>query len=328
MVSRFTSTESGSPHNRSIDTSRGGGTPGTDPAIRKQLDPRWYQIAVLGTLLCYGLFVLRFDLSYTQVAAILSTVLVTQLCCTLWLAGGRSGAKQGPRWILRFEPRSALISGLSLCLLLRSGSLGLIVAVSVLTILSKFVIRYRGKHLFNPTNFGIAAAVALTGNAWVSPGQWGSEAIVASMIFLAGLTVVAAAARSDVTWSFIAAYGGLLLVRALRLGDPLEIPLHQISSGAFVIFAFFMISDPRSTPDSRAGRVLFAVLVASLAYIFRFWYFSPNGLIYSLVLVSPLTPFIDWILPGERYRWDAPHGGGRQAGENEQGALLWKPLPA
>lgn len=278
----------------------------------RSIDPRWFQIAVLGSLLLYGLFILRFDLHLLQVGVVLSTVLLTQLLCTMAFAHDAS-ARHDTGGQRTFEARSALISGLSLCLLLRSNDLRLIALTAVITILSKFTIRHRGKHLFNPTNFGIALAVALTGDAWVSPGQWGSGAVGAALILLAGMTVVTAAARSDVTWSFILAYGGLLLFRALRLGDPLEIPLHQLASGAFVIFAFFMISDPRSTPDSRAGRIFFATLVAAAAYVFRFWYFSPNGLIYSLALVSPLTPVIDWLLPGDRFRWDAPRGKGEKS---------------
>ena len=71
-----------------------------------------------------------------------------------------------------------------------------------------------------------------------------------------GWLVVHRAARSDVTWAFLAAYAALALRPRLRgSGDPLAIPLHQLESGAFLIFAFFMISDPKTTPDSRAGRI-------------------------------------------------------------------------
>src|SRR5256885_429998 len=70
------------------------------------------------------------------------------------------------------------------------------------------------------------------------------------------------AARDDVTVTFRACYAALLVGRSLWLGEPLAIPLHRLESGALVLFAFFMISDPKTTPDSRAGRVLFAALVA------------------------------------------------------------------
>src|SRR2546426_235169 len=79
----------------------------------------------------------------------------------------------------------------------------------------------------------------------------------------AGGLVVNRAARADVTWAFLAAHTAFLLGRTLWLGDPLAIPLHRLANGALVLFAFFMISDPRTTPDSRPGRILFAILVAA-----------------------------------------------------------------
>jgi hypothetical protein len=70
-----------------------------------------------------------------------------------------------------------------------------------------------------------------------------------------------------------------------------------------VLFAFFMISDPRTTPDSRAGRILFAALVALGAYYVQFRLFRTNGLLWSLAACSLLVPLVDRLLPGGRYEW-------------------------
>ena len=96
--------------------------------------------------------------------------------------------------------------------------------------------------------------------------------------------------------------------RALRslldwLGEPLAIPLHRLQSGALLLFTFFMISDPRTTPDSRAGRIVFAALVAFGAWYVQFRLFRTNGLLWSLAAFSLATPLLDWLLPGSRYRW-------------------------
>ena len=261
-------------------------------------DPRHFQIAVLATLLAWGLLGLDLEVRPGVAATIVGTALAVQ-----WLGGRLAGA--GP-----FEPRSVLISALSLTLLLRTASPAVAALAAALTIGSKFLIRVPhpagregSKHVFNPTNFGIAATLLLTDRAWVSPGQWGSAALAAFAVACAGLLVVRRAERSDVTWAFLGFYGALLFGRALWLGDPLAIPLHQLSNGAFLIFAFFMISDPRTTPDSRAGRVLFALLVALGAGFVHFVLFQPNGLIWSLAALSPLVPAIDRLLPGRRYAW-------------------------
>jgi hypothetical protein len=83
----------------------------------------------------------------------------------------------------------------------------------------------------------------------------------------------------------------------------LSIPTRQLQSGALVLFTFFMISDPKTTPDSRAGRVLFACLVALGAGLVQFGLYRPNGPLYALVALSVLVPAIDRLLPDERYRW-------------------------
>jgi Na+-translocating ferredoxin:NAD+ oxidoreductase RnfD subunit len=255
-------------------------------------DPRHGQVAALALLLGYGLVWLGFDLTLPQVAVTLATALVVQAAADAWTRRPLpSGAK------------SALISALSLCLLLRTDDLRLAGAAATVAVLSKFLIRVRGKHVFNPTNLALVVMLLATEAAWVSPGQWGTQALLVFALACGGLLVVHRATRADVTLAFIAAYAGLLVARSLWLGEPLAIPLHRLESGAFLLFAFFMISDPRTTPDSRAGRVLFAVAVALGAGWVHFALFRTNGFLWSLVLLSPLVPLIDWLLPADRYHW-------------------------
>lgn len=254
-------------------------------------DPRLYQILVLSCLLAYG--VLRLDLEVRPARALLllGAALAAQYACTrLWR-------------LPAFDPRSALISGLSLCLLLRTGSPALAVAVAIATIASKFVLRVGGKHVFNPTNFGIVAALLATDRAWVSPGQWGNAAFFAFLMACLGGLVVNRAARADVTYAFLGFYLAILFGRALWLGQPMAIPLHQLQNGAFLLFTFFMISDPKTTPDSRFGRILFAGLVALGAGFVTFVLFRTDGLLLSLAFLSPIVPLLDRLLPGPRYAW-------------------------
>jgi Na+-transporting NADH:ubiquinone oxidoreductase subunit NqrB len=258
----------------------------------RPVDPRLYQIATLGSLLAYGLFFLNFDITVARVVVLLATVTVTQAVCD-HLAHRYSAV----------NVRSALISGLSLCLLLRTNRSELAVLAAVLTIAGKFLIRFRGKHLFNPTNSGLVAMLILTDQVWVSPGQWGAAAFFAFLMACLGSVVVNRASRSDVTYAFMLIYGALLFGRSLYLGEPLAIPLHRIESGALLLFTFFMISDPKTTPDSRVGRVLFAGLVACGAWYVQFRMFRTNGLLWSLAACSLSVPLIDWLFLGDRYTW-------------------------
>ena len=177
-----------------------------------RLDPRLYQISMLSALLTYGFFFLDFEISAGRAVTILAATRFTQYACTrLWN-------------LPAFDARSALISGLSLCLLLRTNSAWLAIAAALITISSKFVLRVNGKHLFNPTNLGIVAMIALTGEVWVSPGQWGNVAFFAFLMGCLGGLVVNRAARSDVTYAFIAFYMAFVFGRSIWLGEPMAIP--------------------------------------------------------------------------------------------------------
>jgi enediyne biosynthesis protein E5 len=258
---------------------------------RLMADPRLYQIAMLASLLVYGMARLDFDITIARACLVLVTVLGTQAMC--------DRMERRPANV-----RSALISGLSLCLLLRTNRVELAIVAAVITIAAKFVIRFRGKHILNPTNGGLVAMLLLTDRVWVSPGQWGSVAFFAFLMACLGGIVVNRASRSDVTYAFIAFYCALLFGRSWYLGEPLAIPIHRLQSGALLLFTFFMISDPKTTPDSRAGRVLFAALVAFGGWYVQFRLFRTNGLLWSLAAFAPVVPLIDRLLPGARYTWN------------------------
>jgi Na+-transporting NADH:ubiquinone oxidoreductase subunit NqrB len=259
-------------------------------------DPRLYQIASLSTLLLYGLFWLQFDASIWQIAITLGVAQLTQLAGTHYFN------------LPFFDPKSALISSLSLCLLLRTNDLALAALAAVIAIGSKFVIHWKDKHVFNPTNLALVVILA-SGLGWISPGQWGQVAWVGFLIACLGSLVVTRAARADVTLAFLTFYVGLLFIRALWLGDPLTIPLHQIESGALLIFSFFMISDPKTTPDSRTGRIVYALLIALTALYVQFGLFKPHGTLWGLIACSPLVPLLDRLFPGARYDWSKPTAG-------------------
>ena len=122
-------------------------------------DPRLYQIATLASLLVYGMVWLDFGVTVARVGLLLLTVLATQAVCDR--LSGAAGV----------NVKSALISGLSLCLLIRTNRIELAILAAVIAIAGKFVVRVRGKHIFNPTNGGIVAVMLLTDQAWSHRGS-------------------------------------------------------------------------------------------------------------------------------------------------------------
>jgi enediyne biosynthesis protein E5 len=253
-------------------------------------DARHWQIAALSTLVAYSFIYLDFGAKPLLTAIALTSVLLTQFACARL-------------WRRPFEWRSVLITGLSLSLLLRTGDPWVMAAAAAVAILSKYLFRLNGKHLFNPATVGIVFALLVTHRAWVSPGQWGASIWLAALIFLLGGAVLTRAPRLDTAAAFIVTHLSLLLARAVWLGDPLAIPLHQMMTGSLLIFAFFMITDPRTTPDSRLGRILFAVVVAATAHWLAFFAQVRPALYFSLLLAAPLVPLIDLALHRRPFRW-------------------------
>ena len=257
-------------------------------------DPRHYQIATLSILVLLGIFVFAFDMRWWHAAACVSSTVITQFIAS------KIASKVVSQ---KFDIRSPLITALSLTLLLRTGSVWLSVAAGVLAIGSKYLIRYKGKHIFNPANFALVIlSLSLTG-VWISPGQWGTASMFAIGLIVAGGIVTGKAKRWDVSVALLMSYAALIFGRALWLGDPLSIPIHQMQSGALLIFAFFMISDPKTTPDSRMGRVAYAALVAIIGFIIQFQFYNAAGIILALIITAPLVPLFDRYLPGPRYAW-------------------------
>jgi Na+-transporting NADH:ubiquinone oxidoreductase subunit NqrB len=257
-------------------------------------DPRTIQIAAQSTFLVLETVWLDFGPSLPQAATLIVTALAMECA--------RAQVMRVPvNW------KSALSAGLSLSLLLRTAAPLLWIAAAMLAIGSKYLIRIRGKHLFNPSAFAIVALLLSTNQVWVSPGQWGTTIWLTALAATFGGLVLTRAARVDLAATFLATHFALLLARAWYLRDPLTIPLHQIQSGGLLIFSMFMITDPRSTPDSRTGRMLFALAIAVVAHAFLFRWQIREGVFYALIVVSCATPIIDRIWPGPRFAW--PQGG-------------------
>lgn len=256
-------------------------------------DPRHYQITILSGLIVVGISAFGFNLPLWHAAACIGGAMATQ-----FIADGALGRK--------FDVRSPMITALSLTLLLRTGSVWLSLAAGILAIGSKYLIRYRGKHIFNPANFGLVVLALLFTGAWVSPGQWGAVSWLAILLIGLGGIVTGKAKRWDVSVAFLGFFALFVTSRALWLGDPLTIPFHQLQSGALLVFTFFMISDPKTTPNARRGRVGYAALVAFVGFILQSQFYQSAGPIYALILCAPLVPIIDQFFQARLYQWPTP----------------------
>jgi Na+-transporting NADH:ubiquinone oxidoreductase subunit NqrB len=261
-------------------------------------DARHFQIVALSSLLLVNFTWIDFGAKPLYSALAILSALATQAVCSR-LSG-----------LPNIDLRSPLITGLSLSLLLRADVAWLPALAGVIAIASKFVFRIDGKHIWNPAGFAIVVLLFTQHGVWISPGQWGTSIWLAALLVFFAILVLQAAQRSDIALFFLGSHAALLVARAVWLGDPLAIPLHQLQSGSLLIFAFFMISDPRTAPDSRLGRLLFAVSVAALGHYLAFFMQMRPALYVALIALSPLTLLLDRIIPAKRFAW-IPQGASR-----------------
>lgn len=259
-----------------------------------KLDARLFQILFLGSFLTIGVLVRDFSVRAEQIALTFSAVLLTQ---AFWLHRLR---------LPHVGYLSALVSCFGLSILIRADNLWAHPLIAVLAISSKFVLRVDGRHVYNPANLGAILAAFVIPGGWVSPGQWGQNVLLAGWFIALGTVVTQRSRRIDIGWCFLAFYLGLLSLRVLILGQNPMVILHQLQSGALLLFAFFMISDPMTTPLHTRARIGYAFLVALLALIWQFVFFKPNGLIVSLFVLSPLVIWINRVLPGPAFYWRPP----------------------
>jgi len=271
----------------------------------KRIDPRLFQGGFQLFFLTYGLLFLNWGLPWQHCFFSIGGCLAGQYLAESarkrrWLP--LRGAEGFAHWGL-----SALISAFSLCLLLRTNGWTTSLLAALLTVGSKYLFRYKGAHLFNPSAFGIAATVLLTNDAWLSPGQWGSGAVLFFLILTLGTIVVTRVQQLDVSLAFLAAFAGLLAWRQLWvLGWPLDHFLHSLATGSLLLFSFFMISDPRTSPAHPAARVLWGGITGALAFYgvsFLWMHYSP---LYALLLTAPLVPLLNYLLAANRFTWKKP----------------------
>ncbi len=253
-------------------------------------DVRYIQIIFLASLFIYGLWMFDLSFRWMQVPLTLASGLLTQFF-----------------WIKKLNLKShsflsALISSLSIVLLLRSHNLWMHPLAAFIAIHSKFLLQYKGQHIFNPSALGIFA-ILLWNKAWISPGQWGSGISISAWVIAVGCLIAGQMRQSHTAWLFLIFYLGGVLIRNIYLGYEMAVFYHTALKGSFLIFAFFMISDPRSAPHHFMGQVVFSSFVAIAALTFHYYFFMENGLIYALMIGSCLVPFLNHYFQAPSFQW-------------------------
>ena len=262
----------------------------------KSLDPR-YLIAGLITLVLVAAQ-LRYHIvgGYDRLVLALLACTATEALLSLFTRGR----------VVNLQ--SAYISGISLTLLLKpqGGALWPFVIGGFLAIASKYVLRYRENHIWNPTNFAITVLLLAAPNrVSVLSHQWGNDVATNLVIWTFGLVIAARVRVVHITLTYLVSFLALNSLRAALLHQPILPEIAPITGPMYQLFVFFMITDPRTIVREKRWQMVVAVIIALLETAIRFasdqgWplptAFNVGPAFLALAIVGPIAKAIDlWI---------------------------------
>ena len=258
---------------------------------RRLLAPLLITLVLLGAHWSYG--VLR---SYEAILLAVFSCLATELILGRMLLGQR-------RYLA-----SAYISGISIGILVHSPMLWPYALGGVLSIMSKYVLRMHGRHLWNPSNFGICVLLFLAPFA-VAPlsVQWGNDIWPMLVIWAIGLNAIWKARRAHITIAYVAAFLAFAFVRSLITDASFVTEAAPITGPMYQLFALFMVTDPKTTVSSRRGEVVVVIVVAFVEMLLRLGevIYAP---FYALFLVGPTALLLEMWRTSARARRAARGG--------------------
>ena len=188
---------------------------------------------------------------------------------------------------------SAYITGISVGILIRSPEYWPYALTSAIAITSKYVIRWRGRHLWNPSNFAISAMLLIAPEFIATLSiQWGNTIWPMIVVWVLGAFITWRVKRFHITATYVASFVALAGVRTLITGHPFLAEVAPITGPMYQLFIFFMITDPKTTVKSKRGQIAVAFLVAVAEMCFRLAQ-NVDAPYFALTVVGPIAMIID-----------------------------------
>jgi enediyne biosynthesis protein E5 len=195
---------------------------------------------------------------------------------------------------------SAYITGISVGILLRSPAFWPYALCSLIAITSKYVLRVKGRHIWNPSNFGICVMLFLASEAVASLSiQWGNNLWAMLAIWALGSAIIWRLRRFHICGVYVVSFIALAFLRAWITGDPWQSEISPITGPEYQLFIFFMITDPKTTVRSKTGQCIVAFAVAAVEFLLRLDQ-SIYAPLYALFMVGPIAMLIDMWMSSRR----------------------------
>jgi enediyne biosynthesis protein E5 len=261
--------------------------------LGRKIDPRYLIAGLITLVLLVAQFRYHLVGGYQRLLVALALCTATEAVLS-WFDRGK---------VVNLQ--SAYISGLSLTLLTKPQGAALwpFVIGGFLAISSKYVVRYRGNHLFNPTNFAICALLLIAPeHVSVLSHQFGNDLATNLVIWIFGLIIVARVGVAHVTVAYLAAFLALSTVRATAMGQPILPEIAPVTGPMYQLFLFFMITDPRTIVRGKRPQMIVAVIIAVADQLIRVasdtgvpmpTAFNAAPPLLALAIVGPIAKWLD-----------------------------------
>jgi Na+-transporting NADH:ubiquinone oxidoreductase subunit NqrB len=188
---------------------------------------------------------------------------------------------------------SAYITGISVGILVRSPAFWPYAICAIVSIMSKYVLRLKGRHLWNPSNFGISVLLFLAPETVASLSiQWGNYLLPMVVIWILGSIIIWRVRRFHITGTYVACFIAFAILRSYITGSPWQSEIAPLTGPMYQLFIFFMVTDPKTTVRSKYWQCVVVALVALVEMILRLSQvvYAP---FYALFLVGPAALLIE-----------------------------------
>lgn len=268
----------------------------TQPAVtldiperpRFRFDNRYIAPLFITCILLIGHFSYGILESYERTALAIVVAIITELVLGRIFYG---------RWL---HLASAYITGISVGILIRSPAFWPYALCSVLSIMSKYVLRVKNRHLWNPSNFGICVLLFLAPETVAALSiQWGNYVWPLLVIWILGSIIIWRAKRFHICATYVISFFVFAFLRSWITGHSWQAEVAPITGPMYQLFVFFMITDPKTTVRSKVGQCVVVFLVAFAEMLLRLnqVIYAP---LYALFIVGPSAMLIDIWLESRR----------------------------
>ena len=247
----------------------------------RRFDQRYLAPLLITCVLVVGQITFGFLESWSRTFLAIATAIVTELVVVRALYG---------KWP---HLASAYVSGISVGILVRSPAFWPYALCAAISIVSKYVLRVRGRHIWNPTNFGVVAMLLLAPDVVAGLSvQWGNNLLPMVFVWMFGTVILYTVGRLNITVTYVAAFMVLAVVRAWYTGHPVLSEISPITGPMYQLFIFFMITDPKTTVGPKWAQSVVVIVIALLEMVFRLMQFV-YAPFYALFVVGPIANLIE-----------------------------------